>query len=116
MKLSLDGLANGLGSSFFRPSSALLTIPLGSPSRAGRSNRMTGTLALTRCAAICAPITPAPRTATLRTWKFVLITTSLLMFPLCIGFAAERLGLHSHAERGNDQTVPLFAHAEKWWA
>src|SRR3989338_5349689 len=64
MKLSLDGLASGLGSSFFRPSSALLTMPLGSPSRAGRSKRIVGTLELTRCAAICAPITPAPSTAT----------------------------------------------------
>jgi hypothetical protein len=31
---------------------------------AGRSNSTTGTLALTQWAAICAPITPAPSTAT----------------------------------------------------
>src|SRR4029453_14094012 len=37
------------------------------PSLAGKSNRITGTLTLTRWAAICAPMTPAPRTATLRT-------------------------------------------------
>ena len=34
------------------------------PSLAGRSNSTTGTLTLTRCATICAPITPAPSTAT----------------------------------------------------
>ena len=43
------------------------TMPSGSPSFAGRSNRITGTLTLTRWAAICAPMTPAPSTATLRT-------------------------------------------------
>src|SRR5688572_26274173 len=45
---------------------ALLTMPFLSPSFAGRSNRTVSTLALTRWAAICAPITPAPSTATLR--------------------------------------------------
>src|SRR3954471_17627529 len=48
---------------------ALVTIPFFGPSLAGRSNSTTGTLTLTRWAAICAPITPAPRTATLRTLK-----------------------------------------------
>src|SRR4051812_40378515 len=42
-------------------------MPFFGPSFAGRSNRITGTLTLTRWAAICAPITPAPSTATLRT-------------------------------------------------
>ena len=42
-------------------------MPFFGPSFAGRSNKTTGTLQLTRCAAICAPITPAPSTATLRT-------------------------------------------------
>src|SRR5690606_29854073 len=41
-------------------------MPLAGPSLAGRSNRIVSTSALTRWAAICAPITPAPRTATLR--------------------------------------------------
>ena len=42
-------------------------MPFFGPSLAGRSNSTTGTLTLTRWAAICAPITPAPSTATLRT-------------------------------------------------
>jgi hypothetical protein len=66
MKVILAGLAMGDGSSFFKPSSALLTLPFGSPSLAGNSNNIVSTLALTKCAAICAPITPAPSTATLR--------------------------------------------------
>src|SRR5258706_2598610 len=71
---------SGAGLSFFRFSIALIAIALGfaaapppappSALRAGRSNRTTGTRALTQCAAICAPITPAPSTATLRTLKF----------------------------------------------
>src|SRR5450432_793658 len=47
---------------------ALLAMALLSlPSLAGRSKRIGFTLALARCAAICAPITPAPRTAAWRT-------------------------------------------------
>src|SRR5690606_24360756 len=42
---------------------AFLTMPFLSPSFAGRSKRTTGTPALARCAAICAPMTPAPSTA-----------------------------------------------------
>ena len=42
-------------------------MPFFGPSLAGRSNSTTGTPTLTRWAAICAPITPAPSTATLRT-------------------------------------------------
>src|ERR1700712_411188 len=60
-------MPSGAGLSFFRPSIALVTMPFFGPSLAGRSNRITGTLQLTRWAAICAPITPAPSTATLRT-------------------------------------------------
>src|SRR6266436_7219420 len=60
-------VASGGGSSFFSLSMALRTIALGSPSFAARSNNTTGTPALARCAAICAPMTPAPRTAALRT-------------------------------------------------
>src|SRR3954467_2476310 len=44
-------------------------MPFFGPSLAARSNSTTGTLTLTRWAAICAPITPAPSTATLRTWN-----------------------------------------------
>jgi len=50
----------------FMPATARLAMPLASPSFAGRSNRITGTSALAQWAAICAPITPAPSTATLR--------------------------------------------------
>src|SRR5215208_6025017 len=54
-------------------------MPFFGPSFAGRSNSTTGTLTLTRCAAICAPITPAPSTATFLTWKrFMLAGLSLL--------------------------------------
>src|SRR4051794_28044218 len=53
---------------------ALVTMPFFGPSLAGRSNSTTGTFTFTRWAAICAPITPAPSTATFFTWKrFVVI-------------------------------------------
>ena len=52
-------------------SMAFITTPFFGPSFAGKSNRMVCTLALVRCAAICAPITPAPSTATLRIWKLL---------------------------------------------
>src|SRR5678815_3940173 len=61
-----DLSASGAGESFFRFSIALSTIPFGSPSLAGRSNSTVSTPAFTRWAAICAPMTPAPRTAALR--------------------------------------------------
>src|SRR5574337_672767 len=57
----------GLGSSFFSPSIAFVTTPFFGPLPAARSNSTTGTFRLTRCAAICAPITPAPSTAARRT-------------------------------------------------
>jgi hypothetical protein len=46
---------------------------------AGRSNSTTGTLALTQCAAICAPITPAPSTATFLTMKLVMLVVSFAL-------------------------------------
>src|SRR5690349_11716196 len=49
-------------------------MPFFGPSFAGRSNRTTGTFTLTRWAAICAPITPAPSTATLRTWNRLMVS------------------------------------------
>ncbi len=55
------------GSSFASPASALRTMPSGSPSFAARSNSTTGTPTFARCAAICAPMTPAPSTAARRT-------------------------------------------------
>src|SRR5690242_2141183 len=58
--------ASGAGESFFRFSIALSAMPLLGPSFAGRSNSTVSTPALVRCAAICAPITPAPSTAALR--------------------------------------------------
>ncbi len=63
---------SGAGLSFFRFSIAFRTMPFLGPSFAGRSNSTTGTRAFTQCAAICAPITPAPSTATLRTTKLLI--------------------------------------------
>src|SRR5471030_1158793 len=62
---------NGAGDSFFRFSIAFNAMPFFGPSLAGRSNSRTGTWALIRCAAICAPITPAPSTATLRMFRLL---------------------------------------------
>src|SRR5215207_3850759 len=70
-------MPSGAGFSFFSPSTALATIPFFGPSFAGRSNSTTGTLTLTRWAAICAPITPAPSTATLRTLNRFIISPEL---------------------------------------
>src|SRR5690349_14314277 len=58
--------ASGAGESFLRFSMAFSAMPLLGPSFAGRSNSTVSTSALVRCAAICAPITPAPSTAALR--------------------------------------------------
>ncbi len=66
MNLSRSLVASGAGSSFFSAANALSTMAFGEPSLAGRSNNTTGTSALAQWAAICAPITPAPSTATLR--------------------------------------------------
>src|SRR5688500_7634005 len=67
MRAASDLSASGAGESLPRLAIALRTTPSGSPSFAGRSNNTVSTPALTRCAAICAPITPAPSTAALRT-------------------------------------------------
>src|SRR6478735_3124795 len=64
-------VADGGGDSFFRFSIARLATPLGSPSLAVRSKSTTGTLAFARCAAICAPITPAPSTAVFLTCNVI---------------------------------------------
>src|SRR6266849_7225695 len=64
-------VAAGGGESFFRFSIARLATPLGSPSLAVRSKSTTGTLAFARCAAICAPITPAPSTAVFLTCNVI---------------------------------------------
>src|ERR1700712_1767906 len=69
MSAASSARPSGAGFNFFRPSTAFVTIPFLGPLLAGRSNSTTGTLTLTRWAAICAPITPAPSTATLRTWN-----------------------------------------------
>src|SRR3546814_161708 len=71
MAAARDLTASGEGDSLPRLAMARLTMPLRSPSLAGRSNNTVSTLALTRCAAICAPMTPAPRTATLRTFRLL---------------------------------------------
>src|SRR5690349_6410852 len=61
-----DFSASGAGDSLVRLASALRTMPFLPPSCAGRSNSSVSTPALARCAAICAPMTPAPSTAALR--------------------------------------------------
>jgi len=77
MAASFALVAAGAGWSFFKPASAFLTTPLGSPSLAGRSNNTTGTSALAQWVAICAPITPAPSTATLRTVILLTLVSSV---------------------------------------
>src|SRR5690606_1557576 len=79
MKTRRSLAASGAGSSFLSPASARSTIALGLPSFAGRSNSTTGTSALAQCAAICAPMTPAPSTATLRMMKLL----TLLSYCCC---------------------------------
>src|SRR5690606_15129335 len=64
-----SGWPSGAGLIFFSASIAFRTTPFFGPSFAGRSNSTTSTCALTRWAAICAPITPAPSTATFFTMK-----------------------------------------------
>src|SRR5690606_13598782 len=71
MKAASDGWPSGAGFIFFSDSIALMAMPLFGPSFAGRSNSTASTFALTRCAAICAPITPAPSTATFLTMKLL---------------------------------------------
>src|SRR4051812_4896179 len=56
-------------------------MPFFGPSFAGRSNSTTGTLTLTRCAAICAPITPAPSTATFFTLNRLMVSRLSLFAP-----------------------------------
>src|SRR5512134_3925538 len=63
---SAVAVAAGAGFSFARPSMAFLALAFLSLPSAASSNRYGCTLALARCAAICAPITPAPSTAALR--------------------------------------------------
>src|SRR6185312_11665883 len=58
--------ASGAGDSLARLAMAFSAMPLFGPSLAGRSNSTVSTPALVRCAAICAPMTPAPSTAALR--------------------------------------------------
>src|SRR5205085_1244278 len=76
MKTASSATPSGAGLSFFRFSIAFVTMPFFGPSLAGRSNSTTGTFTLTRCAAICAPITPAPRTATFFTLNRLMIRLS----------------------------------------
>src|SRR5690606_31523250 len=70
MAAASDFEASGAGLSLPRLAIARFTIPFGSPSLSGRSNSTVSTPALVRWAAICAPITPAPRTAARRTSSF----------------------------------------------
>src|SRR6185312_8564031 len=58
--------ASGAGDSLARLAMAFSAMPLFGPPDAGRSNSTVSTPALVRCAAICAPMTPAPSTAAFR--------------------------------------------------
>src|SRR5689334_9005278 len=99
MSAASSGTPSGAGLSFFRPSTALVTMPFFGPSRAGRSNSTTGTLTLTRWAAICAPITPAPSTATLRTGNRFMVCPWLGSFDADPGLrAVERADVAAHLE------------------
>src|SRR5678815_3471310 len=97
MKTASSGRPSGAGLSFFRFSIALRTMPFFGPSFAGRSNRITGTLTLTRWAAICAPMTPAPRTATLRTLNRFIVAPVVMRrsFDALPGLRAAE---HRHAD------------------
>src|SRR5690349_6103979 len=97
MRAASSGTPSGAGLIFFSPSMALVTMPFFGPSLAGRSNSTTGTPTLTRWAAICAPITPAPRTATLRTWNRFMRAPSLHPLPGLV--AVERADEPAHLER-----------------
>src|SRR4029453_8079934 len=98
---------SGAGLNFFRFSIARSTMPLfAGPLPSGRSNSTTGTRALTQCAAICAPITPAPSTATLRTTKLVIESFRLLPTgSLSVRRRSERLRrqLQQRARAGADR-------------
>src|SRR5579859_1908370 len=76
--------ASGAGESFCRLAMAFSAMPLLGPSLAARSNSTVSTPALLRCAAICAPMTPAPSTAALR------IRSALGMDGAVIGFSVVR--------------------------
>src|SRR5436190_21881789 len=86
-------LPSGAGFSFFKFSIARSTMPLLGPSFEARSKRTTETLALTQWAAICAPMTPAPRTATFLMMGCFTRTSILL---LILGSESEKVGLHGH--------------------
>src|SRR5215212_6725166 len=97
-------MPSGAGFSFFSPSTAFETMPFFGPSFAGRSNSTTGTLTLTRWAAICAPITPAPSTATLRTLnRFIDVPLEWVRPRL---FRADP-GLRAAQDRGADVAAHL---------
>src|SRR4051812_26448390 len=78
MRTASSATPSGEGLSFFNPSTAFVTMPFFGPSFAGRSNSTTGTFTLTRWAAICAPMTPAPSTATFFTLNRLMVFLSSL--------------------------------------
>src|SRR5581483_11492552 len=65
-----DFSASGAGESLSRLAIAFTATPFFGPSLEARSNNTVSTPALVKCAAICAPITPAPNTAALRMFSF----------------------------------------------
>src|SRR4051794_39221970 len=90
MKPASSLMARGAGLIFFRFSIARCAMPLFGPSLAGRSNSTTGTLAFTQWAAICAPMTPAPSTATLRIMR-LLTAGSRCQMSKKVGFEREQV-------------------------
>src|SRR5450756_2018422 len=72
-----------------------MTMPFFGPSLAGRSNNTTGTLALTQWAAICAPITPAPSTATFLTMKLLTVFLS----GWCLHYQRIHSAMHGELNR-----------------
>src|ERR1700761_7339935 len=87
--------ASGAGDSFLRLSIAFSAMPLFGPSLAARSNSTVWTPALVRCAAICAPMTPAPSTAALRMRNGV----AVMVFSGDAGFGREKRGGGNSAAR-----------------
>src|SRR5690606_25360828 len=69
--------ASGAGLSLPRLAMALSTMPSAGPSLAAKSNSTVSMPALVRWAAICAPMTPAPRTAARRTSRELDISINL---------------------------------------
>src|SRR5690348_14736799 len=115
IEFTRDLSASGAGDSFFRFSIALSTMPFGSPSLAGKSKSTVSTPALARCAAICAPMTPAPSTAARRISSREWLMKSSWKGKRRRGFAplddAQASGGELDQVFGGEIAVLLFGHA-----